>query len=257
MSVFGNYAKYYDLLYADKAYDKEVEYIHTLIQNHAPKTRTLLELGCGTGIHAIALAEHGYSVDGIDISQEMLTEANARLSELPPKQAGQLSFTQGDVRTYKSKKTYDSVISLFHIVSYQITNDDLKQMFQTAARHCNPDGVFIFDVWYGPAVLTQRPELRAKELENEAIKVVRVARPVHYPTENRVDVNYEIIIFDKKTTAMEELFETHPMRYLFTPELKLLLTDAGFELLTSEEWLTGNDPGFDTWGVTFVTRKVK
>ena len=52
MKVFEEYSKYYDLLYQDKDYEGEVEYIIDLIEKYAPKTASVLELGCGTGKHA-------------------------------------------------------------------------------------------------------------------------------------------------------------------------------------------------------------
>ena len=54
--------------------------------------------------------------------------------------------------------TFDAVIALFHVVSYQTTEHDLRATFATAARHLNPGGVLLFDVWHGPAVLAQQPE---------------------------------------------------------------------------------------------------
>jgi hypothetical protein len=45
------------------------------------------------------------------------------------------------------------------------------------------------------------------------------------------------------------------MRYLFKPEVAMMLKLAGLELIHGEEWLTGKVPGFDTWGVCFVARR--
>ena len=53
---------------------------------------------------------------------------------------------------------------------------------------------------------------------------------------------------------MEELRETHHMRYLFRPELELLLAEAEMRVIEAAEWMTGRPAGFDTWGVCFVVR---
>jgi hypothetical protein len=82
MSVFGNYARYYDLLNKDKDYEKEADYVHGLIQRYAPGSKTILDLGCGTGRHDFLLAEKGYSVTGIDMSEQMLSIANDPLSSI-------------------------------------------------------------------------------------------------------------------------------------------------------------------------------
>jgi SAM-dependent methyltransferase len=252
MSVFGNYARYYDLLYRDKDYVGEAQCIHRLIQTHAPNAQSILELGCGTGNHAVLLAKKGYKIHGVDFSAQMLQKADSRLSLLPPELASRLEFTHGDIRQVRVNQTFDVVLSLFHVISYQTTNEDLLAAFATAKDHLKPGGIFIFDVWYGPAVLTERPTVRVKRLENEEIFVTRIAEPVIHPNENLVDVNYQVFIRDKSNGAIEEVQETHCMRYLFQPELDLFLNQSKFKVIDYNEWITGNKSGFNTWGVYFV-----
>jgi hypothetical protein len=100
--------------------------------------------------------------------------------------------------------------------------------------------------------LTDRPAARVKRLEDEFIEVTRTAEPVMHPNENLVDVNYELVIGDKKTGTREELRETHRMRYLFKPEIELFSNHSGMRIVECGEWLTGRPAGFDTWGVYFV-----
>jgi SAM-dependent methyltransferase len=254
MKLFGNYARYYNLLYRDKDYAGEVQFIHQLIQTYAPGVRSLLELGCGTGTHASLLANEGYEVHGVDLSTEMLQQACDRMTQLPQELASKLTFSQGDIRTIHIERQFDAIISLFHVFSYQTTNEDLQAAFATARRHLKPRGVFIFDCWYGPAVLSDRPTIRVKRLEDEEISITRIAEPVMYPNRNLVDVNYQVFIKDKNTGAVEELQETHQMRYLFNPEIDWLLKESNFELIESREWMSSREPGFDTWGVYFVSR---
>jgi hypothetical protein len=139
-------------------------------------------------------------------------------------------------------------------MSYQVTNEDLLAMMETARAHLKSGGIFIFDCWYGPAVLTQKPELRIKRVEDDTITAARIAEPVSYPNNNTVDVNYHVFIRNKMTNNCQELKETHRMRYLFKPELEYYLSAKGMRLERSLEWLTGKEPGFDTWGVCFVAR---
>lgn len=254
MNIFGNYARYYNLLYLDKDYLGEAEFIHQLLQTHAPSTQSILELGCGTGNHARLLAKEGYDVHGVDFSPEMLQQASDRLSQLPQELASRLAFSQGDIRKIQLNRQFDAIISLFHVISYQTTNEDLQAVFATAKAHLKPGGVFIFDCWYGPAVLSDRPTVRIKRLEDEEISITRIAEPVMYPNQNLVDVNYQVFIKDKQTTAVEELQETHKMRYLFKPEIDLLLTNYQLEPIEYREWMTNREPGFDTWGVYFIGR---
>lgn len=252
MSVFGNYARYYDLLYRDKPYKDEADYIHKLVLTHVPAAHVLVELGCGTGIHAEHLANAGMEVHGADLSEWMLERAAARRATLAGGVAKLLHFSHGDVRDVRLGVRADAVISLFHVMSYQSENADLQAMFATAREHLKPGGVFIFDVWYGPAVLSDRPAVRVKELEDDELKITRIAQPVLHPDRNLVDVNYRIIACEKGTGNYSETSETHRMRYLFSPEVELLAMQAGFAVIDSHEWMSGRKPGFDTWGVCFV-----
>jgi SAM-dependent methyltransferase len=250
MSVFEHYARYYDLLYKDKDYAGETEYVHSLLQRFANKPKSILELGCGTGKHAMLLAEKGYLVTGVDQSEDMLAKARKRIAASKTT----IDLRAGDVRNVRLNKQFDAVISLFHVMSYQTTNEDLLDAFATARNHLKSGGIFIFDCWYGPTVLTDRPVVRVKKLEDEAIQVTRIAEPKLHPNENMVDVNYTVFIKEKRSGTTEEIHETHEMRYLFKPEIKFFLEASDFDLLHCEEWLTAKNPGFGTWGVVFTGR---
>jgi SAM-dependent methyltransferase len=260
MSVFGAYSRYYNLLYRDKDYSGEAAYVRSLIQEQHPKARTVLDLGCGTGRHASLLARMGYELTGVDRSHEMLAVARAQPSAAEPggdspRPRVSPVFVQGDIRAVRLGKTFDVVISLFHVMSYQTKNEDLRAAFDTAREHLNPGGLFIFDCWYGPAVLSHRPEVRVRRLEDDEILVTRLAEPVLHPNENLVDVRYEIFVRDKLRDRVDELSETHTMRYLFAPEVRLLLDGANLQLLGLREFMTDQSPGFDTWNAVFVAAK--
>ena len=71
MRNFKEFASYYDLIYRDKDYKAEVEFVlKTLGSPLAERTR-ILDLGCGTGKHALELASLGFDVLGIDISKDI------------------------------------------------------------------------------------------------------------------------------------------------------------------------------------------
>jgi SAM-dependent methyltransferase len=258
MATFGAYSKYYNLLYQDKDYRGEADYLIGLLRRFAQgKVSQLMELGCGTGNHAFLFAEQDVQVSGVDSSEEMVAAARARLEESRSQDALPVypDFHIGDVRNVRLGKTYDAVCSLFHVVSYQNSNEDILSTFRTAREHLKSGGLFIFDVWYGPAVLTDRPAVRVKRLSDATTEITRLAEPRIHADLNLVDVSYEVIVRDRESGRVEIVTETHHMRYLFSPEIEFFLTQAGFEaVLHSEEWMTGRGPGFDTWGVVFVAR---
>jgi SAM-dependent methyltransferase len=252
MTAFGSYARYYDLLYRDKDYRGETDFVEELIRKHTADAQRVLELGCGTGIHGIMLAEQGYEVQGLDISETMLEMAAQRVASLPAEVAQRIRFFRGDARDFTVDGNFDAIVSLFHVLSYQVTDDDLRAVFSGVKSCLAPGGVFIFDCWYGPAVLSDPPEVRVKTLEDDRTSVTRIATPTLHGDENRVDVHYQLSITDKQTQAVEELTELHRMRYLFRPEVELLAAEAGLQVVSSGAWLSDRAADTTTWYVYFT-----
>lgn len=249
MAVFKHYAQYYNLLYKDKDYQAEVSYILSLIRQYKPDAKTILDLGCGTGHHACLLAEQGFEIVGVDFSESMISLAQLRKKQLSSDIAVRTCFQQSDIRHVDLNRQFDVIVSLFHVFSYLTTNEDLKQGFQTVYKHLKSEGLFLFDFWYGPAVLKQQPEVRTKHLSDETIDVERCARPEINYNENYVDVNYDLSICEKATASTQKIQEQHRMRYLFLPEMRQFLRDARMKPIFAEEWMTKHQPGPDTWGV--------
>ena len=166
------------------------------------------------------------------------------------------SCQQGDITTTKLDSRFDGVLSLFHVVSYQITNAAVRAVFSNAAHHLNAGGLFLLDVWYSPAVAAQRPEMRVKRLQTDDVSIIRIAEPTVHPNANRVDVHYTVIVKELCSDALHTFEENHPMRHFSLPELDLLAEAEGFERLTAEEWLTGAVLSEHTWGACIVLRKL-
>lgn len=251
MSVFGQYASFYDTLYEEKDYGAECDFVEAVLRRDATQpVRTLLDLGCGTGGHLLPLASRGYEVTGVDRSAEMLAQAQCKgeEAELP------LSLHQGDVRTIDLGRTFDAVISMFAVMSYQCTNKDLLDAFGTARRHLEPGGLFIFDLWFGPAVLRDPPTDRYRIIEQGEERVVRFVHPELDLLTQLVTVNYRVWHF-RGSTLLSEVEESHPMRFLFPQELLHLLASAGFETVEVCPFLTlGQSPTAQSWTVSVVAR---
>jgi SAM-dependent methyltransferase len=245
MNVFEICASYYDLLYQDKDYIGEIEFIQKILLTYAPNARQILELGCGTGKHATLLAAQGYQVHGIDQSVKMLQQANANLAQVSHEVARNLKFTHGDIQHFRAQQKFDAVLSLFHVVSYQVENEELLAAFATVKEHLNLDGIFVFDVWYGPAVLNNQPTIRIKRVENEQIKIARIAESTLYPNDNIVNVNYQFFVEDKKQKTFKQSQENHRMRYLFKSEVSFLAQKFGLRIIACKEWMSDRDPGLD------------
>lgn len=254
-NAFELYSAYYDLLYRDKDYAREAAYVLELIKAHQPSASTrLLDIGCGTGTHGRQFARAGWTVHGIDLSATMLDRARQMAGQSGL--ADKLSYAQGDIRTVTVASPVNVVVSLFDVVSYVNTNADLRQAFAAIRRCLVPGGVFLFDYWYGPAVYTQQPHTRVRRLEDDAIRVTRVAEPVFHHGANVVDVNYEIFVEDKGSKRIERITEKHPMRCLFDAEIDDLAASTGFRSVHSGQWYSGKAPTASSWSVLRVLTAV-
>jgi SAM-dependent methyltransferase len=251
-SIFDDaYAGSYDLLYKDKNYAAEAASVAKYFKRHGIESGALLELGSGTGRHAIEFARLGYDVLGVERSDAMLRRAKSKRFE---NAIGRLEFESGDVRSYRSGRIFDAVVSLFHVLSYQTTNEDLIATFETAAHHLRRGGLFVFDCWYGPAVLSERPSARIKRIEDENVTIIRVAEPALDVRRNVAVIDYTILI-ERNGRDLQHWHETHRMRYLFEPEVSELLKRTGLELCDAHESVTGRALGADTWSAMFVAKK--
>lgn len=252
MEVFQDYAYYYNAFYQDKDYKVEAQQVDILLQKYGKNINKIINFGCGTGRHDIELSRMGYQCTGIDMSSTMIeiAEKNAdKVEEL-------INYSVADIRTYKPKEKFDAVISLFHVMSYQTDNKDVLSAFSSARNTLNKEGLFLFDVWYGPGVLSDKPVVRVKEVEDNNYRLIRIAKPVMDDKRNVVNVCYEVLVIDKKTNEIKTIEEVHHMRYFFRPELEFYLKESGFELLDNLDCMTLDKTSYNSWTSFFVAKAV-
>jgi SAM-dependent methyltransferase len=249
-AVFGpEYAAAYDELYQDKDYAAEIELIERVFRLYGQgPVRRVLDLGCGTGGHAVPLAERGYEVVGVDRSPDMLQRALRR--------GGSTRFRLGEIGTLELGETFDAVLLMFAVLGYHVGNADVQAALATARRHLHPSGLLFADVWYGPAVLGQRPSERVKVVDTAGGQIIRVAAGELDTRRDVCLVRYHLwqLEQDRLTASVRE---QHAMRYFFVPELELFLAAAGFELVRLGAFPElEREPSEGTWNVAFVARAI-
>ena len=256
--VFEDYAKYYDLLYSDKNYKAECGYVSSLIQLYAPDAHKILEFGSGSGIHGNLLAQTGFVVHGIERSQSMidLQKSHCNFTTSGASSKGSFNCVNGNCLNTEIGKDFDIALALFHVLSYQTSDDQVISMLKNAHRQLKTGGFFILDFWYAPAVWNIRPNLRVKRKKNESISITRIAEPDCDPHNNRVDVYYQNFIENLTTKEIQKVEECHEMRAFDLKELKKFATLCDFELIQSEEWMSRKSPSNQTWGVCSILKKI-
>ena len=249
------YAAAYDPLYEDKNYVVECDLIEDLFRRYSSKRiSTVLDLGSGTGNHAIPMSSRGYQVVGVERSQNMISVAQSKMAQghVP----GSLLFRQGDIRNVQLGRQFDAALMMFAVLGYQLENSDVLSALRTARAHLHTDGLFVFDVWYGPAVIHEGPSQRVKVIPNGERKILRAGYSELDVSRHLCRVTYRIWSFSG-VSLESETEETHMMRYFFPMELSLFLDCAGFKLVRLGAFPHfDQDPDVSTWNVLGVARAI-
>jgi len=227
--VFGSvYARSYDAFYAAKDYAAECDLLERAFKRFATgPVNTILDLGCGTGGHAIPLSQRGYAVTGVDQSRDMLTRARAKAGN-----GGKApEFVQSDLRSLDLGRTYDAAVMMFAVLGYQVENDDVLAALGTVARHLRKGGLFAFDIWYGPGVLRDPPGERARAFHDGKREIIRIARGDLDVGRQLASVKYDLWSVEN-SGSVEKTSERHTMRFFFPKELELFLQIAGLRLVS-------------------------
>jgi SAM-dependent methyltransferase len=250
------YADWYDALYSDKDYAAECDLIERLFHTHGDGAiGRVLDLGCGTGNHAFLVARRGYEVVGVERSESMLARARAKLAST--RERADLEFHQGDIRSIDLRQRFDAAVMMFAVLGYQLENEDVLRALGTARRHLRPGGLFIFDVWYGPAVLHERPSQRLKVIPTADAKILRFASGEIDVQRHLCAVHYRIWRIAPNHVVVAETEETHLMRYFFPMELRLFLDCCGFRLTRLGAFPDfDRDPDETTWNCLGVAQAV-
>jgi SAM-dependent methyltransferase len=255
-SVFGPlYAQTYDDVYRGKDYEAECDLLERIWQEMGSRpVQTVLDLGCGTGNHALPLAARGYKVVGVDRSDEMIVRAKAKASDGASSERA--TFERGDIRDLRLGRTFDAVTMLFAVLGYQTSNSDVLAALRTVRQHLSSAGLLVADVWYGPAVLHDRPEQRVALVEADGARMLRVAKASVDTLAQCARVHYRLWQFDRDR-ILNETEEQHEMRFFFPRELELMLEVSGLSLVR-----LGAFPNIDTtpdessWNAVLVARAV-
>ncbi len=150
MAEFDSWAFCYDVLHPGLPGEAEF-YVATA----AGRGGDTLELGCGTGRIAIAMAMSGVRVTGLDLSGEMLAVCAEKLAAVGPV-SGSLNLVRGDMRRFRLDRRFPLIVMPYRTLMHCLTPAEIRDCLGCVREHLAPGGEFILNVWAArPAALAR------------------------------------------------------------------------------------------------------
>ncbi len=220
--LFDRIADYYDLLHEDVDYAAECRLLERVFARFLPRPpESVLDLGCGTGSHALFLAERGHRVTGIDASPGMLrvARAKARGRRNP-------AFRRADMRSFDLGRTFEAAICMDGAFTHLLTDRDLLAHLRTVRRHLAADGVYAFEFAQALREETVGPGWIHHAGPTEIVWLYDLA-----VDRRRHLVTGENTFFAFEGGRLQRTFvNTYSTRLLTVPVLRALLARAGLRL---------------------------
>jgi SAM-dependent methyltransferase len=231
LGIFDKFGEYYDLTYRETMdYKKDCDILESIFKGFKMKTKSILDLGCGTGSHALILAKRGYSVAGIDASKVMIEKAKAKAE----KENMKIEFHVQDMRRMKLNRKFDCAISMFGALGFVYLYKGLVDTLSGLKQHLNKGGLFIFEFWSVGGVRAS-PYHRWMEAKDQQVTLYRLSESSfdHLTSIMTLDMKFIIVHKDKLVESFKEKFK---MRCYTLAEMRQYLESNGFKLVAAYDW---------------------
>ena len=208
----------YDRLTSDVDYRAVVAFYFEIIRREKVAVRTAADLACGTGSVTALLAQRGLPVVGVDLSEDMLTQAQQKTQTLTPRPV----FLHQDLARLYLSRGVDLAVCALDSLDYIIAPDDCAAAIRCVYKALNPGGIFIFDVNTPEKLQAMDGQVFLDEDEN----VYCVWRG-EFDRKSNI-CSYGMDLFQRQGNMWRRSFEEH-REYAYTrPQLTRLLKAAGF-----------------------------
>lgn len=220
-------AEWYGEMYCDEeTTQKQIKFLHKIFKKH--NVKSVLDIACGTGRHAIGLKKLGYDVTGIDLESAMIKRAKDRAKSENLK----IDFKIQDMRNIKLNKKFDAAIVFYTAFAYMDSNDNVLEALKSINRHLKKNGVLVIDTMFG------WPKLVNGTFKTNIVdKMKRGNKSYELKDENSLNVinNY---MYSKQTHVrkigskkLKTLKDKRPtkLRLYFPNELDLFFRLSGFK----------------------------
>ncbi len=237
----------YDRLTRDVDYRAVVAFYFEIIRREKVAVRTAADLACGTGSVTALLAQRGLPVVGVDLSEDMLTQAQQKTQTLTPRPV----FLHQDLARLYLPRGVDLAVCALDSLDYIIAPDDCAAAIRRVYKALNPGGIFIFDVNTPEKLQAMDGQVFLDEDEN----VYCVWRG-EFDRKSNI-CSYGMDLFQRQGNMWRRSFEEH-REYAYTrPQLTRLLKAAGFTGIHVYGDRTFAAPGEGEQRMFFSARKGK
>jgi len=213
------YANLYDSIHKSKKYSEEVIQILGIIGLGERDNLRGFDLGCGTGSHAAEFFKLGVQVDGFDISEGMLSVAKSRYP-----------FLKFSNRLSDFSNQYDFSYSLFDVLSYQTTVNDLRDLLTNLLDRTKKGGYCLIDSWNSKGVFADPPKLNERNVGTSSGQVIRRVTPDNTMAGQDIyRLSIDLIELNSSTVLKSEL---HEIRAWSPSEVLTIMEEVGFEKMS-------------------------
>ena len=245
MEAYTGFAAVYDRYMDNVPYDSWAANIGTLFKKYNMPMEIVCDLGCGTGQITRRLKKAGYDMIGIDVSYDMLMEAQTSEDS-----EGILYLCQ-DMRSFELYGTVGAVVSLCDSINYLRDCDELLQVCRLVNNYLDPKGLFIFDIktlhFYetlGSRTIAENREEGSFIWEND------------FDIDSR-DNSYFLTIYEENEEGTFDRYEEEHLQHAFTrEEVEIAIKNSGLELLSVLDVATMEEPTEDSDRLYFIAREV-
>lgn len=239
-------------LYASGPYPRYsrrmAELLPAVLRRIGAESKTLLDVACGEGTFAIAMARAGLEVTGLDSSQEMLEVARRQAGTEPLK----LKFLQADMRSFSLGEQFDLATCWYDSLNYLLEPDDLTAAFAAVGRALKPGGVFIFDMntTHGLAVMWRSHPFYVTQNTDDEFEV----HVNSFDFENNMATK-RIVGFVRQGSSWTRIEEEHRERAYPLGSIRTALQASGLREIACWGSLEGmTEPGPENGRVWFVAK---
>ena len=243
---FKKYAKYYDNIYSDKNYCNETKYLIKIIKKFTNKKK-VLEVGCGSGGHAIEFSKLGYQILGLDKSSYMI--------KIAKRKSKKTKFIVKDAVQFNFNRKFNIVILNFHVINFIKKKVDLKIFFQNCHKSLSKNGLLIFDFINKDALQIFKPKNKLKiiNIEKKNIKITRQTKPFLKNNKSILNILFLLKVF-KKGKLVDKFREIHKLKiYSFKEYLKF--SNAYFDYINDYSCMKLKKIDKKSWSGLLILKK--